>query len=340
MSKIYKVGILGGTGLIGQNLIKLLINENLFHIEEIGGSMNSVHKYYKDIWKLNDDLPEIIGNKVIKLCIPENFKNCDFIFSTLNENISGEIENLFFMANFPIISNSSCYRMHEDIPIIVPYINNNHLELIKKQRSKYNINKGFIIKNANCVTVGLIYSIYNLHRIFKIKQLNINTMQSISENGFSGTSAYDIINNIIPYIDDEEEKLKNEPLKILGELYDNNIIMANINIDSTCNRVNVLNGHTLCISLKFHENINNITLNEIKKTILENNNCIRIFENKYRPQPSMDLNYLNGYGISIGRIRKSNYWDLEMTVVCNNLIIGAAGSSILNAKICIENNLI
>lgn len=347
MNKIFKVGILGGTGIVGQKLIQLLINDQKFVIEEIGASEQSVGKFYKDvcIWKLSDNyLPEYIQNKIVKACFPNNFTNCDLIFSTLPLEYSYEIEKAFLFANFPIISNSSCYRMNPEVPLIIPYINNDHLELIKKQQLKYNLSKGFLITNANCVTTGVIYAIYNLHQKFKIKQMNIVTMQSISGAGSSGINAFDICNNVIPYIDNEEDKLKNEPLKILGNINvlndDISIIPEDIQIDVTCNRVSVINGHMKCISLKFHQSLDDIDIDIIKQIILDNNNCIRIFDEECRPQPRIDSDYMKGFGISIGRLRKSNYWDLEMTVLSNNLVLGSAGSSILNAEICINNNLI
>jgi len=342
MEHKYKVGILGATGIVGQELVKLLINNSKFEIEELGASQNSIGKTYREICrKMNNIDDNIIFDKILKACVPENFKNCDLIFSVLPGDIAGDIERNFFLADFPIISNSSFYRNNPEVPLIVPYINNQHLQLIHKQRSTYNLQKGFLITNANCVVTGVMYALYNLHKTFNIKQMNIVTMQAVSGAGYNGVSAYDICNNVIPYINREEEKLKNEPLKILGELNnESNIINANIEIDSTCNRVNVINGHTSCISLKFDQSIKHIDLTEIKDIIINNNNCIQIFDDNIRPQPRIDNDYQNGFGISIGRLRKSNYWDLEMTIVSNNIVLGAAGSSILNAELCINNSYI
>jgi aspartate-semialdehyde dehydrogenase len=346
-SKKYKVGILGATGIVGQTFIKLLLNNPRFEIVELGASEKSVGKTYNNAckWKLSDNifLPDYIQNKYIKQCSPENFKNCDLIFSALNGDDSGYIEKNFVLSDFPVISNSSFYRNSNDIPLIVPFINNDHLQMITKQRIDYNLNKGFLITNANCVVTPLMYVIYNLHKQFNLKQMNIVTMQAISGSGYNGLSGYDITNNIIPYIYNEEDKLKQEPLKILGELTDNiQIKFSDIQIDACCNRVNVTDGHTLCVSIKFekHEDFHLLNLDEIKTIILQNNNCIRIFEDFYRPQPRIDINYMNGYGISVGRIRKGNYWDLEMTIVSNNIVLGAAGSAILNAESCIEYGLI
>lgn len=343
MERKYKVGILGSTGLVGQQLIQLLLKEeNIFQIEELGASEKSIGKTYKDINTHHLTIPEFIQTKIIKKCVPENFKNCDLIFSTLSCDAASIIEKEFVLADFPVISNSSFYRNSPEIPLIVPYINNDHLQLVYKQKNLYNLQKGFLVTNANCVVTGLMYAIYNLHKMFKIKQMNIVTMQAISGAGYSGVKGYDICNNVIPYIDLEEEKIKQEPLKILGELktIDNVIDVGVIQIDSTCNRVNVVDGHTSCISLKFENEIRNTDINQIKQIILNNNNCIKIHDDLYRPQPRLDSNLMDGYGISIGRLRKSNYWDLEMTIVNNNIILGAAGSAILNAKLCIEYSLI
>lgn len=343
MEKKYKVGILGCTGLVGQKLIQLLLNNPKFEIEELGASEKSIGKLYKDAtqWIFPEIyLPDYIQNKIIKLCIPENFKNCDLIFSTLTHDVASQIEHLFLFADLPLISNSSFYRTSPEVPLIVPYINNDHLQIVQKQRITYNLQKGFIITNANCVVTGIMYAIYNLHKNFNIKQMNIVTMQSIS-TGYSEILGYNICNNIIPYIDSEEEKLKQEPLKILGYLNEDiNIVPSIITIDATCNRVNVTNGHTSCISLKFNNEVSNLDIEDFKKIILENNNCIKIHEDKTRPQPRIDINYMNGFGISIGRIRKGEYWDLEMTIVSNNTVLGSAGSLIMNAEICIEYGLV
>jgi aspartate-semialdehyde dehydrogenase len=282
-------------------------------------------------------------NKYIKECLPDNFKTCDLIFSALNGDDSGYIEKNFVFSDFPVISNSSFYRNSPDIPLVVPFINNDHLQIITQQRINYNLNKGFLLTNANCVVIPLMYVIYNLHKRFNVAQMNVVTMQAISGAGYNGLQAYDICNNIIPYIHNEEDKLKQEPLKILGELTDNiQVQLSDIQIDASCNRVNVTNGHTCCISLKFknNEEFDVLNLNEIKQILIENNNCIRIFNDEHRPQPRLDINYMNGYGISVGRIRKGNYWDLEMTIVSDNIVLGAAGSAILNAETCIEYGLI
>lgn len=344
VNRKYKVGILGATGLVGQKFIELLLCNDKFEIIELGASEKSVGNLYKNIYKYNHDvcLPEYIQNMYIKSCIPNNFINCDLIFSALPSESACLIEQEFVKCEFPVISNSAFYRNYPDIPLVVPYINNDHLQLINKQRISYNLQKGFLVTNANCVTTGLMYAIYNLHKLFNIQQMNIVTMQAISGAGYSGINAYDICNNIIPYIDCEEEKIKTEPLKILGLLKDvnANIEFADIKIDATCNRVDVIDGHTCCVSLKFENFNKEISLDEVKQKILDNNNCIYIHDDKYRPQPRIDCALKKGYGISIGRIRTGNYWDLEMTFVLHNTVLGAAGSAILNAELCMEYGLI
>jgi aspartate-semialdehyde dehydrogenase len=359
------VGILGATGLVGQKFIQLLDNHPFFYISVIAASKNSSTKMYKDaisFWDSEENIPNNIKQKILVECNVENFSHCKLVFSALDSNVAYEIENNFVNAGITVFSNSNAFRMNEKIPLVVPLVNYYHIskDILTLQK---NPNNAFIITNANCSTTGLAVAIKPLFDIYGIKKIIVHTMQAISGSGYPGVSSIKIIDNIIPFISNEEEKIETELLKILSVFtQDNNQKISwntpNILISSSCNRVNVINGHTLNISVEFASDYKP-QLEEIKK-VFENYNIQNIPSSSYsvsncpsiptqpivffdeidRPQPRLDRFKENGMAISIGRLRTCPILDIKFTCVVHNTILGAAGSSILNAEIAVNNNLI
>jgi aspartate-semialdehyde dehydrogenase len=347
------VGILGCTGLVGQKFIQLLTNHPFFYISVIGASKNSSLKTYKDaisFWDSEENIPDNIKQKIVVECNVENFIHCKLVFSALDSNVAYEIEKNFVNAGIPVFSNSNAFRMNEKIPLVVPLVNYYHIskDILALQK---NLNNAFIITNANCSTTGLAIAIKPLYDAYGIKKIIIHTMQAISGAGYPGVSSIKITDNIIPFIANEEEKIETELLKILGQYSQQKLTNPNILISSSCNRVNVIHGHTLNISLEFSCH-RKPSLEEIKKVfenyniniteILEScpsipNKPIYFFDEIDRPQPRLDRLKENGMAISIGRLRQCPILDIKFTCIVHNTILGAAGSSILNAEIAVNN---
>lgn len=316
-NKKIPVGILGVTGIVGQNYLKLLENHPWFKTSFIAASERSAGKK--------------IGQ--LKVCHVEDFKKgcCSFVFSALAGEKTGLYEEEYAKNGFPVVSNSSAHRLDPDIPIIIPEINPQHLEIIPIQQKNRGWNKGFIITKPNCSLQSYMIPLYALHKKFGIKKVIVTTMQAVSG---AGNSSLDIIDNIIPYIDKEEEKSEIEPLKILGN--------KDIKISAHCNRVPVLDGHMACVSVKFDaipteseilecwKNFENTTLPSSPK------NAITISIPQDRPQPRLDRDNDKGMTITVGRLRKCNVLDYRFVGLSHNTVRGAAGGGILNAELLVK----
>ena len=340
------VAILGATGSVGQKFIELLINHPWFEVAELAASDKSANKFYKDAvnWFSSASLPSAIGNMKVKECNP-NLKS-KIIFSGLDASVAGEIETEFAKSGYIIISNSKNHRMDKDVPLLVPEINPEHLSLIKKQK----FGKGFIVTNPNCSTIGLSLALKPLIDKFGVKDVNVVTMQALSGAGYPGVSSLDIIDNVVPFIGGEENKMETEPLKILGKLKSNRIIDLKINISAQCNRVAVLEGHTECVqvNLKRKTNVNEIIQawdkfsGEPQKLNLPSAplHSIHYFSEDKYPQPKIHRNIDKGMAVSIGRLREDSIFDYKFVLLSHNTIRGAAGGAILCAELMLAKNII
>ncbi|MBU2584485.1 MAG: aspartate-semialdehyde dehydrogenase [Bacteroidetes bacterium] len=333
------VGILGATGSVGQKFIELLSNHPWFEITELAASERSINKKYKDAvnWILSSPLPQQIGNLEVKKCEPE--LNCRIVFSGLDSSIAGEIEEEFANNGYTVISNSKNHRMDKDVPLLVPEINADHLELIKTQPYK----GGMIVTNPNCSTIGMVLALKPLLDNFGIEEVNVVTLQALSGAGYPGVASMDITDNVVPFISGEEEKLETEPKKIFGKFNLNKIENLNLKISAQCNRVPVLDGHLECIQVKLK---NKTKINEIKNawlTFLGEPQKLRLpsaplkplyyFDEDRYPQPRIHRNIENGMAVSIGRLREDPLFDYKFVILSHNTNRGAAGGSILCAEL-------
>ena len=342
MNKKIPVGILGATGSVGQMFVNLMQNHPWFEIAELAASERSQDKKYSDAvnWVIPRPLPEHIGNMIVKACEP-NLK-CKIVFSGLDSKVAGEIESNFAKNGYIVISNSKNHRMFEDVPLLIPDINPDHLDLIRSQ--KYG--KGAIITNPNCSTIGLCMALKPLADNFGLEAVNVVTMQAISGAGYPGVASLDIIDNVVPYIGDEEGKMEIEPLKILGSLTNGKVDFAKFKISAHCNRVAVIDGHTECVSVKLNkkateEEIINAWRNytsEPQKLNLPTapKHPVYYFEKANYPQPKIHRNLENGMAASVGRLRECPLFDYKFVVLSHNTIRGAAGCAILNAELLVE----
>jgi aspartate-semialdehyde dehydrogenase len=250
-----KVAILGATGAVGQRFIQLLQGHPWFKIEVLAASERSAGKKYKDActWTMESNLPrEIAKMNVAHADVKsvEKAGNVDFVFSALPGDLAGPVESEF-AALYPVFSKASAHRMDNDVPLIIPEVNPDHVALISVQK-KVRGWKGFISTDPNCSTIQLAITLKPLMR-FGLKQVVVSTMQALSGAGYPGVSSLDIIDNVVPFIFKEEEKMEGEPLKILGTFDGNRICPADFVLSSSCNRVNVKDGHLESVFVKLDD---------------------------------------------------------------------------------------
>ena len=338
-SKKIPVGILGATGSVGQKFIELLADHPWFEIKELAASELSAGKNYKDAvdWFLPRPMPEQITDIEVKKCEPN--LDCKIVFSGLDPSIAGEVETEFAKNGYVVISNSRNHRMDKDVPLLIPEINPNHIELIKKQ----NYDEGFIVTNPNCSAIGLSLALKPLLDNFGVEAINVVTMQAISGAGNPKKVKIDIDDNVIPLIKGEEEKMETEPLKIFGELNSNEITLSDLQINAQCNRVNVTDGHLETVQVKLkkeaseNEIINSWRNFSSEPQILELPSApkrpIHYFEEDEFPQTKIHRNIENGMAVSIGRLRPDKFFDYKFVVLSHNTVRGAAGGAILCAEL-------
>lgn len=345
LDKKIKVGILGATGSVGQKFVELLLNHPWFEISVLAASERSAGKQYKEAtnWIMSTILPEQIGKMVVTNCTPDKLlteagEKPELLFSGLDASVAGEIETKLAEAGFKIVSNARNHRFDKYVPLMIPEVNPEHLELIKKQDTS-----GAIVTNPNCSTIGMVMALKPLHEKFEIETVNVSTMQAISGGGYPGVPGMDILDNVVPYIGSEEEKMETEPLKILGKFSEEGIVETSMNISAQCNRVPVIDGHMECIQIKFKEKPSKEEIinawKEFKSEPQKMNlpsapeNPVHYFTEERFPQPKTHRNLEKGMAVSVGRLRECSIFDYKFVVLSHNTIRGAAGGTILVAEL-------
>lgn len=343
--KKYRVGILGATGTVGQRFVQLLENHPQFEVTALAASDRSAGKPYSQAcaWKLPGAMPEYVKEIVVEPIEPP--LDCDFVFSSLPSNVARETEEKFARAGFPVISNSSAYRMDEDVPLLIPEINYEHLALIETQKIKRGFGKGFIVTNPNCAVVSFAPPLAALDELFGVEAVMVTTLQAISGAGYPGVSSFDITDNVLPYIAGEEPKVETEAQKILGKFADGAIRKADFTVSAQCFRVDVLDGHTVSVRVKLRksstlENVfaamkNYPTLNLHSSP----KNFIAVCDEPSRPQPRLDRDNGNGMTITVGRIFPDTIFDYRFVSLSHNTVRGAAGAAVLNAELLIDKKI-
>lgn len=339
MDKKIKVGILGATGSVGQKFIELLKDHPWFEISELGASERSAGKKYKDAtnWIMKSILDKEVAQLEVKKCIP-NFE-AKLIFSGLDSSVADEIETDFANAGYFVISNSRNHRFDKDVPLMIPEVNAEHLKLIDSQPYK-----GGIVTNPNCSTIGMILALKPLHDAFKIKKINVVTMQALSGGGYPGVSSMDILDNVIPFIGGEEEKMETEPRKILGKLGEGEVDFENdIAISAQCNRVAVIDGHLETIQVEFEKKPSKEEIIEAWSNFKGEPQELKLpfapiqpvhyFAEDNLPQPKLQRDLENGMAASVGRLREDSLFHYKFIALSHNTVRGAAGGTILNAEL-------
>ena len=344
------VAVLGATGSVGQRFISLLDNHPWFKVVALAASDRSVGQKYADAcrWVLNDPMPGYAHDMVV---IPATTDCIDakIVFSALHNEIAKDLEPQFAQAGFAVCSNASSYRRAEDVPLLLPEINADHIHLIKEQRRKRGWS-GAILTNPNCTSTGLTIALKALDEAFGVKKVFVVSLQALSGAGYPGVPSLDIIDNVIPNINGEEEKVEWEPRKMLGKLNENKIDLADIKFSAHTNRVAVIDGHTVCASVE----LSNPADPEAAEAALRDYRAsasaselpssprpvIEVRSESDRPQPRLDR--LTGKGMTtvVGRVRRDPILDLKFVVLSHNTIRGAAGGSIYNAELLVSENLL
>jgi len=335
------VGIVGATGSVGQKFIELLQDHPWFQITALGASERSAGKLYKHAanWFQEAPIPTRIANMVVSECKPG--LPCKLVFSGLDAAVAGPIEEAFAEAGYIVISNAKNHRMLDNVPLLVPDVNPDHLTLIDDQKSK-----GKIVTNPNCSTTGLVVALKPLQDAFGIDKVSVVTMQALSGAGYPGVSSLDVIDNMIPYIGGEEEKMQIETLKILGQKKGNKVDFADLTLSASCNRVPVMNGHMESVSVKLKTKVKKVDVlkawqdytSEPQKLDLPfaPKPPIYYFDDPRFPQPRLHRDLGKGMAVSIGRLRDCTVLDYKFTVLSHNTVRGAAGGAILNAELLVK----
>jgi aspartate-semialdehyde dehydrogenase len=342
-----KVGILGATGAVGQRFIQLLAGHPWFEIASLTASDRSVGKRYADAarWLLRGGMPASVAELMLGPTEPEAIEpDVKLLFSALPSGNAGQVEEALAAAGFGVCSNASSHRMDPDVPLLIPDVNPEHTALIDVQRRCRGWS-GFIVTNPNCTTTHLVCALKPLQDAFGLAAVNVVSMQAISGAGYPGVASLDILDNVIPYIGGEEEKVEAEPRKLLGSLDGDGIRPADFLVSAQCNRVAVRNGHLEAVSVKLRRSA---SVAEVADAFTSYRGepqrlglptapdpAIILHNEVDRPQPRMDRLAGNGMATSVGRLRADPLFDYKFLVLGHNTIRGAAGGAILNAELLV-----
>ena len=352
MSEKLKVGILGGTGMVGQRFISLLENHPWFEVTTIAASPRSAGKRYEDAigdrWKMTTPMPEAVKDIVVMNVneVEKVASEVDFVFSAvdMSKDEIKAIEEAYAKTETPVVSNNSAHRWTPDVPMVVPEINPQHMDVIKYQKKRLGTTRGFIAVKPNC-SIQSYAPVLTAWKEFEPYEVVATTYQAISGAGKTFKDWPEMVENIIPYIGGEEEKSEKEPLRLWGEIDEEKgeIVPATSPvITCQCIRVPVLNGHTAAVFVKFRKN-------PTKEQLIEKleqfsgvpqelnlpsapKQFIRYMQEDNRPQVQLDVDYENGMGINVGRLREDSVYDWKFVGLSHNTVRGAAGGAVLCAE--------
>ena len=340
------VAVLGATGSVGQKFIQLLSNHPYFEVVEVAASERSAGKTYSDAvnWILPESIPKRIAAMQVKECKPN--LNCKLAFSGLDASVAGEVEEEFAKAGYMIVSNSKNHRYDTFVPLLIPEVNHDHIKLLEFQ----DYGEGKIVTNPNCSVIGMVIALKPIFDNFGLEAVNVVTMQAISGAGFPGVASLTILDNVVPYIGGEEEKMELEPRKLLGSFTQEGIEYLNIPVSAQCNRVGVLDGHTETVQIKLSKKASAQDIIDCWRQFQSEPQELKLpsaplqpihyFDNPAYPQPRLHRNIENGMGVSVGRLRECNLFDYKFVVLSHNTVRGAAGGAILCAELLIEKGLL
>ena len=342
----WPVAVLGATGAVGQAFIRLLDAHPWFDLVDVAASERSAGKRYGDAARwLEGHMPAGVGALIVKHCTPDEI-TAPIVFSALDSGVAGDVEAAFARAGRLVLSNAKNYRMADDVPLVIPEVNADHLALLDRQRVQRGW-RGAIVTNANCATTVMAAALAPLHEAFTVTKVFATTMQAVSGAGYPGVPSLDILGNVVPFINDEEPKIESELNKLLGRFDGDRIACADIVTSAHANRVAVEHGHTVCMSVAFatrpspeqalatlrawrgHEAVHGLPSAPEQALIVR--------DEADRPQPRRDVDAGRGMSTTIGRVRADTLFDLKLVAMSHNVVRGAAGGSILNAELLMQS---
>lgn len=353
------VVILGATGAVGQRFVQLLADHPWFMIKGLAASERSSGRRYAEVcrWLIPDDPPALVGEMVIQPLDPTQLKSAEtgplsstmIAFSALPASVARDVEPLFAQAGYAVCSNASAFRYDSDVPLLIPEVNADHLALIERQRAERNW-PGFITTNPNCTVTGIAVALKPLDTAFGVRQVLATTMQAVSGAGYPGVASLDILDNVLPHIPGEEEKIERETRLLLGSIVDGKRIEADIAVSAQANRVPVVDGHTICLSVGFEKpaSVDDAIAvlagfrgpKEVRVLPSAPEHPILVRHQPDRPQPRRDRDADGGMAVTAGRIRPCALLDLRMVVVVHNTLRGAANGSVLNAELLVAQGCV
>jgi aspartate-semialdehyde dehydrogenase len=350
-NKKIPVAVLAATGAVGQRFVQLIEGHPWFDVVALTGSPRTIGKKYGETgsWLLPTEIPESVRDLEVLPSTPEAVKT-PLVFSALPKSEAITIEPLFAKAGAAICTNAGAFREDPYTPILLPEVNPEHTALIHAQREKQGWD-GFIVTNPNCTSTGMTVALKALQNAFGVKRVFATSMQAISGGGYPGVASLDILGNVVPYIGGEEEKVAWEPRKMLGKISNNELELAEIGFSIHTNRVPVIDGHTVVLTVELDAPLADIEL--ARRALVEYQApavsralpsapqpVIRVRDEANRPQPRLDIMEGKGMTTSVGRIRPDDLFDLRMVTVSHNTIRGAAGGSIYNGELLVEQGFI
>ncbi len=361
MDRKIKVGVIGATGTVGQNYLRLLQNHPWFEVVYLAASPSSAGKKYADAvagrWHMKDDIPQAYRGIIVADAgrVSKAVGKCRLMFSAVEMDKKAilALEEEYAATGFVVVSNNSAHRATPDVPVMVPEINHSHLDIIPQQRKQRGWKDGLLVVKPNCSIQSYMLPIYALINAgYPIDQMIVATLQAVSGAGYPGPASIDLIDNVMPTLAGEEDKSEVEPAKILGKVAGNKIVPdSSLKISAHCSRVAVSDGHIACVSLKFAgkkpglEEIKNIwrkfsSLPQELKLPTAPVPPIIYRDEPDRPQPSKDRDAGNGMAVTVGRLRPCNVFDIRFVGLHHNTVRGAAGGSILTAELLVAKGYV
>ena len=343
------VAVLGATGAVGQRFVQLLSEHPWFELAALAASERSAGRRYADAghWVIPGQPPPAVQDMVVSPLEPA--LEARLVFSALPSEVAREVEPQFARAGYAVCSNASAFRTAPDVPLLIPEVNADHLALIEVQRAQRGW-EGLLVTSPNCTTTAAVMAVAPLHKAFGLQRMFAATLQAVSGAGYPGVASLDVLDNVIPYIPGEEEKVEQETCLLLGKIRDGKRHPAEVAVSAHANRVPVVDGHTVCISAAF----------ERKPSVEEAQEVLRGFRGPRmvaglpsaperpihlrleadRPQPRRDRDAERGWAVTVGRVRQCPLLDLRLVSVVHNTLRGAAGGAVLNAELLVASGFL
>ena len=343
-----EVGILGATGMVGQEFVARLDSHPWFKVVWLAASERSEGRRYSEAahWRLPVDQPLRVADLFVNSISPDGAPRV--VFSGLDSSVAGEVERAFAQAGHIVVSNAKNFRMDDDVPLVVPEVNPDHLDLLTHQATRRGW-PGRIVTNPNCSTIVLVMALAPLRK-FGLRSVNVTTLQAVSGAGYPGVSSFDIVGNVIPFISGEEEKMETETKKIFGSLQSDVVVPHPVTVSAHTTRVGVTNGHTEMISVGFEDAPPE---SELLKAFKEFSgrpqeedlpgapfHAVEYFDEADRPQPRLDVDRGKGMTVSVGRLRRCSVLDYKFVALGHNTVRGAAGAAVLNAELMMIDGIL